>query len=166
MEITLEQMQVLIEYEDSVSLFKVSTVLRWGGGGGGGGGFHDWSVYYLLAHKKDQQLARLDKITADKLKRKQRWQLLKTQSELSKSDDNMALKQSPEVPQLTTGGRSASSPLLQSRVPQQGEREVENMPRPGEGEEQEGMEVDRTNGELSEVMFEDGDSTDKGESER
>lgn len=122
------------------------------------------AIIYLV-HKKDQQLARLDKITADKLKRKQRWQLLKTQSEPSKSENSTALKQSPEFLQLTTGGQTASSPLLQSRIP---EVEAENMPQweeQGEGEEQEGMEIDRENGGLSEEMFED-DSTDKGESER
>lgn len=126
----------------------------------------------LLADKKAQQLARLDKITADKLKRKQRWQLLKSQNELSNSDNALlsAAKHhtSPEM-QMNTGGKNASTSLLQPQL--EGVEEMENsqgrLPKLGEqggGEEEEGMEVE--NGGLPAVVFDEENSTDKGESER
>jgi hypothetical protein len=122
-------------------------------------------------------LARLDKITADKLKRKQRWQLLKSQNDLSSKSDSSGSKQqeSPEVLQMTPSGEDTSPVLVQNRMLQQGgggpgqegeEGTSNRLSHLGGGGEEEEMEVDGKNGGLPEMVFGDEDSTDKGESER
>lgn len=99
-----------------------------------------------VVHKKEIQLARLDKITAEKMKRKQRWDLLKSQSELSHSVVHEHLNSGPEKASQINVGKQLVSP--------------QNRPE----EEAEEMEVD---GQGTPIMtFDDEESTDRGGSER
>lgn len=116
--------------------------------------------FYLSAHK-EQQLARLDKITADKQKRKQRWHLLNSLSESHPTPlpAHKQLHKGPEEVRVDRQHPPAS--LLQNN--QRGPPQL--FGKDAEVEEVEKMEVDGEDGGIPTVMFDD-DSTDKGESER
>lgn len=82
------------------------------------------SVFNATAHRKGKQLASLDKITADVLKRKQRWRN-STRSELTKTDANHSEVHNNAVYKHPTGDRGGGLPRLSFKEEEEEDMEVD-----------------------------------------
>ena len=115
------------------------------------------SLSLVAAHRKEKPLARLDKITADELRRKQRWQ--KSQQSTPLHTVDKPLSNTTPVEPLHTPPLPFQNNQGGLLLPVRGEGEMmEVNPREGRGEEM-------ATGVAANMVFDDEDS-DEGGSER